>query len=201
MAMTTPRTRQTLLEKLKDRYDETSWLEFQAAYNPYILRILRALKMNSHDCQDLQQNIMLIAWKSLPKFEYNPDRGSFRAWISTVTRRETAHFIKKRQKTFVSLNSEDAEKLKDTLDNLSKPEIDDSITKEWQAFISEKAWGNIEPRFTGKVIEVFQRVTKGEDVEQIARDTGISESSVYVYKKRVLNSLQKEILKLERDLG
>ena len=201
MAMTTPRTRQTLLEKLKDRYDEASWVEFQETYNPYILRILRALKMNNHDCQDLQQNIMLIAWKSLPKFEYNPDRGSFRAWISTVTRRETAHFIKKRQKTFVSLNSDDAEKLKETLDNLSKPEIDESITQEWQAFISEKAWENIKPRFTDKVIEVFQRVTKGEEVESIAADTGISESSVYVYKKRVLNSLQKEILKLERDLG
>ena len=199
--MTTPRTRQTLLEKLKDRYDEASWQEFQDTYNPYILRILRALKMNNHDCQDLQQNIMLIAWKSLPKFEYNPDRGSFRAWISTVTRRETAHFIKKRQKTFVSLNSEDADKLKETLDNLSKPEIDESITQEWQAFISEKAWDNIKPRFTDKVIEVFQRVTKGEDVETIAADIDISESSVYVYKKRVLNSLQKEILKLERDLG
>lgn len=199
--MTTPRTRQTLLEKLKDRYDEASWQEFQETYNPYILRILRALNMNNHDCQDLQQNIMLIAWKSLPNFEYNPDRGSFRAWISTVTRRETAHFIKKRQKTFVSLNSDEADKLKETLDNLSKPEIDDSITKEWQAFISEKAWDNIKPRFSDKVIEVFQRISKGEGVETIAEDTGISESSVYVYKKRVLNSLQKEILKLERELG
>ena len=199
--MTTPRTRQTLLEKLKDRYDEASWQEFQETYNPYILRILRALNMNKHDCQDLQQNIMLIAWKSLPNFEYNPDRGSFRAWISTVTRRETAHFIKKRQKTFVSLNSDEADKLKETLDNLSKPEIDDSITKEWQAFISEKAWDNIKPRFSDKVIEVFQRISKGEGVETIAEDTGISESSVYVYKKRVLNSLQKEILKLERELG
>lgn len=199
--MTTPRTRQTLLEKLKDRYDEASWQEFQETYNPYILRILRALNMNKHDCQDLQQNIMLIAWKSLPNFEYNPDRGSFRAWISTVTRRETAHFIKKRQKTFVSLNSDEADKLKETLDNLSKPEIDDSITKEWQAFISEKAWDNIKPRFSDKVIEVFQRISKAEGVETIAEDTGISESSVYVYKKRVLNSLQKEILKLERELG
>ena len=199
--MTTPRTRQTLLEKLKDRYDEASWQEFQDTYNPYILRILRALNMNGHDCQDLQQNIMLIAWKSLPKFEYDPERGSFRAWISTVTRRETAHFIKKRQKTFVSLNSDEADKLKETLDNLSKPEIDDSITKEWQAFISEKAWANILPRFSEKVIEVFQKISKGEDVEKIATDSDISESSVYVYKKRVLNSLQKEILKLERELG
>ena len=201
MPMTTPRTRQTLLEKLKDRYDEESWQEFQDTYNPYILRILRALKMNNHDCQDLQQNIMLIAWKSLPKFQYDPDRGSFRAWISTVTRRETAHFIKKRQKTFVSLNSDEADRLKETLDKLSKPEIDTSITQEWQAFISEKAWTNIVPRFSEKVIDVFQRVSKGEDVEKIASETGISESSVYVYKKRVLNSLQKEILKLERDLG
>ena len=47
----------------------------------------------------------------------------------------------------------------------------------------------------------FESLSKGKDVTEIAQDYDISESSVYVYKKRVLNTLQKEILKLERDLG
>ena len=157
--------------------------------------------MNSHDCEDLQQNIMLISWKSLPQFNYQPDKGSFRAWISTVTRREAVHYIKKRQKNFISVNEEEAGRLKEVLESISKPDIENSITKEWQSFISEKAWENVKPKFSDKVLEVFQRISKGVDVEEIAKDLDISESSVYVYKKRVLNTLQKEILKLDRELG
>ncbi|MCM8530519.1 MAG: sigma-70 family RNA polymerase sigma factor [Lentisphaeraceae bacterium] len=199
--MTTPRTRQTLLEKLRDRYDEASWVEFQETYGPYIMRILRALHMNSHDRDDLQQNIMLIAWKSLPKFTYQPEKGSFRAWISTVTRRECGHFIKKRQKTFISVSEEESQRLKDSLDTLASPDIERNINHEWEKFISEKAWENIKPRFTEKVLDVFQRLSSGEDTVTVAEATGISESSVYVYKKRVLNTLQKEILKLNQELN
>ncbi|MCM8535320.1 MAG: RNA polymerase sigma factor [Lentisphaeraceae bacterium] len=199
--MTTPRTRQTLLEKLRDRYDEASWVEFQETYGPYIMRILRALHMNSHDRDDLHQNIMLISWKSLPKFNYQPEKGSFRAWISTVTRRECGHFIKKRQKTFISVNEEESQRLKESLDTLASPDIENNINNEWEKFISEKAWENIKPRFTEKVLDVFQRLSSGEDTVTVAHETGISESSVYVYKKRVLNTLQKEILKLNQELN
>jgi RNA polymerase sigma factor (sigma-70 family) len=199
--MNSPRTRQTLLERLKDRYDSKSWEEYQETYAPYIRRILQAMRMNSHDCDDLVQEIMIISWKSLPEFTYSPDKGSFRAWISTVTRREVGHFIRKRQKTFISINEEETKRLQVALEQLSKTELEGAITSEWQSFISEKAWGNITPRFSESVIEIFKRITSGEDVGQIARDSGVSESSVYVYKKRVLNSLQKEILKLDRELG
>jgi RNA polymerase sigma factor (sigma-70 family) len=199
--MKSPLTRQTLLEKLKDRYDESSWEEFRQTYGPYILRVLRAMRMNSHDCEDLQQNIMLISWKSLPNFDYQPDKGSFRAWISTVTRREAIHYIKKRQKNFISVNEDETERLLHVLDTISKPDIEQSITTEWQQFISEKAWGNIKTRFSEKVLQAFEMITKGIEVEEIAKGLSISDSSVYVYKKRVLNTLQKEILKLDRELG
>ena len=199
--MNSPRTRQTLLEKLRDKYDENSWLEFQSTYGPYILRILRALKMNSHDCEDLQQNIMLIAWKSLPKFNYMPEKGSFRAWISTVTRRECGHFIKKRQKTFVSINEQEADRLKQALNSIDSPEIEKNIILEWEKFISEKAWENIKDKFSEKVLSVFKRISIGEDTTAISLEMDISESSVYVYKKRVLNTLQKEILRLNQELS
>lgn len=199
--MNSPRTRQTLLEKLRDKYDENSWLEFQSTYGPYILRVLRAMRMNSHDCEDLQQNIMLIAWKSLPKFNYQPEKGSFRAWISTVTRRECGHFIKKRQKTFISVNDEEAERLKQTLNTIDSPDVEKNIIKEWEKFISEKAWENIKDKFSEKVLNIFQQVSTGKETTEISKETGVSESSVYVYKKRVLNTLQKEILRLNQELN
>ncbi len=199
--MSSPHTRQTLLEKLKDRYDESSWGEFQEVYGPYILRVLRAMRMNSHDCEDLLQNIMLICWKSLPDFTYQPNKGSFRAWISTVSRREAVHYIKKRQKNFISVNEEESDRLLNVLDTISKPDIEESITSEWQSFISEKAWENIKGHFSEKVLSVFKMISQAKDVEEISKELDISESSVYVHKKRVLNTLQKEILKLDRELG
>jgi RNA polymerase sigma factor (sigma-70 family) len=196
-----PRTRQTLLEKLKDCYDEKSWNEFQKIYAPYILKVLRAMNMNSHDCQDLQQDVLLIVWKSLPKFNYQADRGSFRSWISTVSRREAIRFIKKRQKSFISNNEERTDYYVQTLKSIEAPDVDHVIKQEWEKFISEKAWDNISDRFSEKILGIFQKLSTGVDIATLAQDSGLSESSIYVYKKRVLNTLQKEILKLNRELG
>lgn len=199
--MAIPRTRLTLLEKLKDCYDEKSWNEFQEIYAPYILKVLRAMNMNSHDCQDLQQDVLLIVWKSLPKFNYQADRGSFRAWISTVSRREVIRFIKKRQKSFISSPEEKNEHYAQSLKSVEDAEVENVIQREWEKFISEKAWNNISSRFSEKVLGVFQKLSTGVDISTLARESGLSESSIYVYKKRVLNTLQKEILKLNRELG
>jgi RNA polymerase sigma factor (sigma-70 family) len=199
--MTIPKTRQTLLEKLRDRYDDASWEEFQKIYAPYILRVLKAMNMNNHDCQDLQQDIMLISWKSLPQFNYQPEKGSFRAWISTVTRREAIHYIKKRQKAFISTNSEEEQKLQESLRSIDAPDIDNIIKQEWEKFISEKAWENIKNRFSENILMIFKKLSSGVDITSLAQEYELSESSIYVYKKRVLNTLQKEILKLNQELN
>ena len=63
------------------------------------------------------------------------------------------------------------------------------------------AWNNIEKEFTVNVRECFLLMADDIPVGDIAQKFGISESSVYVYKKRVQDRLFAEINRLENDLG
>ena len=77
-------TRETLIIRLKKQYDDEAWNEFSTIYAGFIHAILFKMDINSADRDDLAQEILLKAWKSIPKFEFNHQRGKFRNWLGTI---------------------------------------------------------------------------------------------------------------------
>ena len=65
------RTRQTLLERLRDRYDDSSWQEFIDTYRGYIFVVVRRMNINEADAEDLVQQVLLKLWEELPDFAYD----------------------------------------------------------------------------------------------------------------------------------
>ena len=103
-------TRQSLLLRLKDNQDEASWEEFVATYQNYILSIIRNLKVDNHDAEDLLQSILLKLWKTLPTFEYNPGKGQFRYWLGRVTKNDVFKFFHKKNRRKESFSEEEEQK-------------------------------------------------------------------------------------------
>ena len=193
----TGKTRQTLLNKIKDQYDENAWQEFVLYYRPYIYRIIQNhYKINNTEREDVIQEVLLVAWKKLPEFEYSPEKGRFRSWLGRVTTNTCLAYYRKNNKNEASLENEHF------LDDQKAvpPEIEAVYQEEWERHITETAWNNICSKFEDKVIEVFNRLTSGEDGKKVAEETGLSINSVYVYKKRVLAAFQKEISYLDDEL-
>lgn len=144
------------------------------------------------DIEDLLQDILLISWKKLPEFEYNPEIGKFRAWLNTITKRDALHFLQKKQKRKECSYEEDIESL-----GFKDCELDHMINSEWETYISEKAWEKIKTKFSEKVLECFKALIEGKSGEVVSQELNLSINSVYVYKKRVLAALQKEIAYLD----
>lgn len=190
-------TRQTLLLKIRDQYDDSAWEEFVKFYRPYIYRVIQNLQVNTSDREDVIQEVMLIAWKKLPEFEYDNSKGRFRSWLCTVARRTFIAMEDKKRKGELFEDSLINEQLTRGIDS----EIEDLSRKEWQRHVAEMAWQNVSQKFDPQVTEAFKRLASGEKGEDVAHSLGLSQNSVYVYKKRVQAALQKEIAYLDDELS
>ena len=193
-------TRITLISRLKNRTDEQAWLEFDKTYRPYIAGILIRMEFTNHDIQDIQQNVMLKAWDKLSEFHYDKSKGKFRHWIASITINTAKNLIRKNSRLSNAIKDKET-LLERYLKQTDSPELEEIIQNEWEYFVTQKAWGNIEGTLSKLVIQCFEKVTSGLPVKQIAKDLSIQENTVYVYNKRVKNALCCEIARLEEELN
>jgi len=195
---TAGKTRQTLLKKIKNQYDEKAWNEFVAFYRPYIYRIIQNhYKINNVDREDVIQEVLLVSWKKLPDFEYSSAKGRFRSWLGRVTTNTTLAFYRKNNKEKPLSESEEFVHE----NQAAPPEIEKIYQQEWEKHITDTAWTNISSMFEENVLEAFQRLAAGEEGKIVAKELGLSINSVYVYKKRVLAAFQKEIAYLDDEIN
>lgn len=64
-----------------DNDQKTLFLNWLDAHGASVMKVARAYTLTHEDCQDLAQEILLQAWRSLPKFEH---RASAATWFYRV---------------------------------------------------------------------------------------------------------------------
>ena len=188
-------TRESLLERLKNSRDQLSWAEFCQVYERYIYLIIRGMSLEHHDAEDLTQDVLIGVWQKIPDYEYSPTRAKFRTWLCRIARNKVVDFIRK--KSAESTRMQKVSEYQD-LQAMSLPQVEAIAKVEWKAHITDSAWNNIKDDFRGSATNCFEMMNQGLPVAEIAVTLGISESSVYVYKKRVKDKLMGEIRRLEQ---
>ena len=170
--------------RLKDNQDEASWEEFVATYRNYILTIITNLKVSHHDAEDLLQSILLKFWNKLPELNMTQVKVNFVTGLDRSPRMILLNFLirKKRRKE----NSSDETEYEEP--DPEDADIDKMIDREWQAYISEKAWEYIKKNFGEKVLEVFMCFADGLTGPQVSQKMAMAENTCYVYKLRVQKS-------------
>lgn len=89
-------TSESLLEKLKNTQDQNSWHRFVALYTPLLCGWASVLGLKSADADDLVQDVLLVALRHLPGFEYDRSR-SFRAWLHQIAKNKANEFYRRRK--------------------------------------------------------------------------------------------------------
>jgi len=82
-----PTTNASLVLRLRDPRDETAWCEFVQIYQPMIYNLLRRKGFQDADASELTQDVLLVVMRAVQRWEPQPQRGSFRGWLVTITRR------------------------------------------------------------------------------------------------------------------
>src|SRR5437899_12050556 len=91
-------TRASLLLRLADTENQQAWAEFIELYEPLVHRLLRKFGLQDADLRDVAQDVFVAVSRNLDRFEPAFGRGSFRAWLRTITRNLLINFLAQRRR-------------------------------------------------------------------------------------------------------
>jgi RNA polymerase sigma factor (sigma-70 family) len=195
-------TNATLLQRVKNQYDDRSWDEFNEYYRPYIFMIAKGLKIRHHDAVEISQMIMIKLWENLPDYDYDPNKGCFRSWLRRVATNSVYNYVGSKAYKQQSLNAmEETHVPISSKESFTESEIEKLIDSEWETYIALMAWENIKSEFNANVQEVYNQLVREIECETIAENIGIKRNTVYIYRKRIQEKLFKEIRRLNYELG
>jgi len=126
--------------------------------------------------------------------------GKVRHWLAAISINAAKNFLRQKNRLSKVLSGKKKEHIETYLKREKSPEIEKIIQDEWEAFISQQAWDNVQKQMSPTVIDCFRKVMEGMSISDTAKHIGISENTVYVYNKRVKNTLCNEIIRLEQEL-
>ena len=189
-------TRQTLIERLKDKHDEESWKTFTQIYQRYIYVVIRRMNINHSECEDLVQEVLFKIWNKLPDFQYSPDKAKFRTWLSLVIKNKVLNYLESQKSHINKINKAAEQPIKKVLEQ----EVDSIIRKEWENYVTNMAMEKIKGSFPGQAIKVFEMTLEGLSIQEIATKLDIKENTVYKSKNRVKAKLINEIAHLRLEL-
>ncbi len=191
-------TRPSLLVRIRDPQDAESWNLFVELYTPPVLRYFRLRGLQDADAADVTQEVMAQVARSMHSFRYSPERGRFRDWLGTVTRRKVNRFLASDNAGQAGIGGDDTP---DLLANLAAVESDPEWTAEFNAQILQATLDRVRPLFGPSTWQTFASVwLDNKSAAATAREMGITLQAVYVAKGKVLKRLEEEVIELAEDV-
>jgi RNA polymerase sigma factor (sigma-70 family) len=182
----------SLLARVRQSGDRESWDRLIHLYSPLLRRWLRSYDVQDADADELLQDVLMVVVREMPQFEHNRQPGAFRSWLRKVLVHRLRNYWRDRdRRPLVTGTSSIAERLDDLEDEASQ------TSRVWDAehdrHVLARLLELVRPRFQAKTWEAFHRqLFRGERPDLVAADLGLSLSSVYVARSRVLAALRCE---------
>ena len=191
-------TRHTLIAKIQDQHDDKSWEEFVAFYRPYIYTVVKSMSLPTQEIEDVSQAILLALWERLPSFKYEPQKCKFRTWMNGITFNIVSN-AKRKDHSYKKRNSKYA--LESGSQLPIEPEINKLMDSEWKKHMTQLAIDNIRPAVSDRAMRCFEMFYQGSSVDEIVETLEIKKNSAYVLRRRVLERLRIEIIRLDEELS
>ena len=194
-------TRRTLLSRLKDWNDQENWRVFFDTYWRLIYSTAIKGGLTDAEAQDAVQETVISVMKSMPTFQYDPQKGSFKGWLLQLTRWRILDQLEKRDTRLAhrqappgtSTRTATIERLADP----SGPALEAAWDQEWEANLLEAAVARVKQKVDPKQYQVFDLlVFKQWPVAKVARFLGINAGRVYLAKHRITKLVKKEVAHL-----
>lgn len=194
-------TRTTLIQRLKDWQDQSSWKDFFDTYWKLIYGIARKGGLTETEAQDVVQETMISVARQMPTFKYDRAIGSFKAWLLNTTRWRIVDQLRKREPVVVEADTAGAPR--SPMDELVDPtsrSLDELWDTEWEKNLLDAAVTKVKRRLDPQKYQIFDfYVNKEWPPERVAKAFNISVDQVYLAKHRVTELIRDEVKRLERE--
>ena len=180
-------TRSSLINRLKATINGESWEVFFNTYWELIYSVARRKGLSEADSQDIVQETILKVHKSLERFQYNRERGSFKGWLRTITRSRLVEHYKKQQRQPPTQQPRENED--DPLVNLADPqgpELDRIWSEEWSRSLIQRSLTFLKEQVSLKQYQIFKCHCIDEwSVKEVCDALNVNAAQVYMAKQRV----------------
>lgn len=181
-------TRISLLLRIKDVEDADAWAEFDAIYRPMLSRFAAARGLQQADVEDVVQHCMAAIHTHIETFEYDRQKGRFKAWLRTIVNNRIKNIARKRREGIAE--SGDLKRLK-----AREPAVEEVFDRVWMEEHLKHALRLLRLEMDETTLAAYEAyAVRGRPAEDVCRDLGVSTSQLYKIKWRVTRKLG-EIMK------
>jgi RNA polymerase sigma-70 factor (ECF subfamily) len=190
-----PRTRGTLLSRIRDVTDQVAWEEFVNDYGPRILYWCSRQGLQEADCADVVQTVLSRLVVAMRTFEYNPSKGLFRGWLKTVTRNAVADFVKLQSRPGGGSGDPVTGRLLEAVQDAAVVhDLSEILEQQAQIELLREAEARIQLKVKPVNWEAWRLTVKEElQAPEVAQQTGLAASDVYVARSRISKMIREEI--------
>lgn len=181
-------TSKSMLERIHDGDDHHAWAEFYDKYRGMIVAIGKSHNLTQEECDDLLQNTMTTFWRRLNGFVYQPEKGKFRGFLSSIAHGCAIRIWKKRGKHEISMEK---------LPEYSAP-VDQTFMEEWEHFVLERALEELKKRISTDCFEAFHlSCIENVPIPDVVRVTGKTANNIYNIRSRCVTLLRNILREIE----
>ncbi|MBB3205248.1 RNA polymerase sigma-70 factor (ECF subfamily) [Rhodopirellula rubra] len=206
-ATTEPQTRESLLVRLRNADDELAWAEFAAVYEPVIYRMVQRRGLQDADAREIVQEVLMSVAASIKRFDVSA-KGSFRGWLSRITRNATIDRLRSVQSRREMVGGSSVARMMDAVvsnngdgsGNRHDAELSHEFDRDHRQQLFRWAAGKVRSR-TGEIgwIAFWKTAVEEQPIAEVASELGISEGAVYVARCRILKRIRELVHQRSND--
>jgi RNA polymerase sigma factor (sigma-70 family) len=193
-------TRSSLLTRLRDWDDETTWNQFFSQYSSLIRTVAGRLGLSEADINDVVQETIIALANQIQTFHYNRADGSFRGLLAQIARRRAIDLLRKRSReAHQPLGDQSGMCKLEKFREHAVPTPDQIWTARWKEGVYDLALEEVRNSSNPKHFQIFDLyVIQGRPPVEIAQTLRVSRAQVYIAKQRISLRIQKEVRRLKQ---
>jgi DNA-directed RNA polymerase specialized sigma24 family protein len=189
-------TRATLLGRLKNSKDQTSWQEFFDTYSRLIYGVARKAGLSDEESQEVLQATMDLVAEQMPAFRYDPRIGSFKGWLLNLTRLQIVSRSLKRRPASGRKNDKTAAEA-----DPSARSVEGIWETAWQKNLTEAAISHVKRRLDPKKYQIYDFcVNKQGSLEKAATSFNVTVDEARKAVESIQEMIAAEAKRLEREM-
>jgi RNA polymerase sigma-70 factor (ECF subfamily) len=193
-------TQADLLKAIRDSENREAWGSFYRIYAPMVASFTRRMGLPPADAEDVAQEVLLIAHRSVQEGAFDPRKGRFRAWLYGIARKQVwaARRARMRPTRAQAIQQDGGVDLLSNIEDKSDEAERQIWEQEWRYALLDEALRQLQPQFGAKALRAFDLYgVQRQPVEKVAAELGITPSSVYAYKHRILTAIKEWVTNFE----
>jgi RNA polymerase sigma factor (sigma-70 family) len=196
-----PRTRRSLLLRLRDWNDQGSWQEFSKIYERLIFDTALKAGLTREESQEVVQETLLSVAKKIAGFDYDPEIGSFRGWLLQITRRRIVDQLRKRRPHSAERMPGNSGAHIEYVSDPTGSRLDALWKAEWHQALLDMARTLVKRTVSTKQYRMFELyVLQQLPIKTVMSELKVNAAQIYMAKYRISRMLKKQLRELEKEL-